>query len=383
MKPTKLGNGNGGSNGNGDKPAEVAATPAEGAPKMEIAELVEASVLAMFFCQKLGQASAEDVREKIVAGGGEINEHLLSQALEALRARGLLSYARGRKAGGESIKMYRPRQVIWASPPEVAHLVDLLPRLVATPEAQQLIAKLNAAEEDGDGEEKARRKLGYDEYQDIVAEFLTIDQMLGSQPGSPYLDRLVKRSERLLKTSAPDDCDLRFWRDTDGALLIGADAVRGWLRTGLRTQGFADAAASYIGVSPARIFPKQPLTQTALPVVDARSGGKGLVSYETLEPGERFTLRFRIPVRGFMSPAKFRAWLTGYGPLPVRGLSPARGARFGKVALVGFNVLGETRSAKSFIGAVFDDLPEEAKRFAATVMADLEKQNIDLRRGSE
>jgi hypothetical protein len=84
-----------------------------------------------------------------------------------------------------------------------------------------------------------------------------------------------------------------------------------------------------------------------------------------------------------MSPKQFRAWLASYGPLPIRGLSPARGARFGKVALVAFEELGENATATAMLGAVIDSLPEEARRFAAEILADAEQHKLRLRRGGK
>jgi hypothetical protein len=348
---------------------------------LTVDDVVEASVLAMFVVQKLGKASVEEVREKLEAMSGKIDEHLLMQAVEALQARGLVSYARGRQKGtGESVRMFKPRQSIWAAPPEVAHITELLPALVATPEAQDLIETLNAGEAEGEGEKKSKRKLGYDEYVEVEAEFLTLDELLGSQPPSPRLDQLVKASPY-----NGVEADLRFWRNPgDGAILIASDAVRGWLRTGLRTEGYSDSVASYVGVSAARIYPKKKLQQVCLPIVDSSGGGqgrgKGTPTYECVQPGERLMIRFRLPRRGFMSPAQFKAWLVGYAPRPIRGISPARGARFGKLALVGFREVADLKSATGLINSVVEELPEEAKEFAMGVLAEMGDTDVNLRR---
>jgi hypothetical protein len=345
---------------------------------LELDDLVEASIIAMFFIQKLGKADLTQIREKIEAQSGRVNEHVLAQAVEALQARGLVAYARGRTKGGDSVTMWKPRQILWAAPPEVAHLTKLLPLLVATPESQRLIEALNTGEKIGEGEEKAKSRLGYDEYVQIEADFVTIDELLGSQPASPWLDEIVKRSPH-----NGVEAQLRFWRDAaDGALLIGADTVRAWLRTGLRTAGYADATAGYLAVDAVRIVPEKPLRQTALPVVDARQGGgKGLNTYEVVQPGQHITVRVRMPSRGFMSAEQFRIWLAGYAANPMRGISPARGARYGKLAMVGYRVIGETRSARAFVGAVMDGIPEEARPYYDEIMAGLAKTDIPLRKG--
>lgn len=344
---------------------------------VKIEGLVEVSVLAMYFVQALGKSTPAEVYEKINAIGADVNLHTLEQAIEALQARGLISYARGKSAGGQSVRMFKPRQIVWAAPPEVAHVSVLLPALVETEEARTIVETLNEGEAKGDGEKKAMRELGYDHYADVEATLLTMDEMLGSQPSSPRLDELLKRSPH----GRDVDAMLRFWRDEDGALLIGSDVVRGWLRTGLRTQGFADAAAAYVGASPIRIVPSRSLVQAAFPVVDQRGGGgKGITSYECLRPGERLTVRFRFPTKGFMSVDAFKLWLAAYGPNPVRGLSPARGGRFGKVALVGFVEKGETRSAKNMLEAVVGQVPKEAAEFYEQLLR--EADGVSLRKGS-
>ena len=345
--------------------------------KLEIGDLVQATVLSMYFVQKLGQATLAQILAKIDEAAGSLNEHLLQQALEALRARGLASYASGRTEDGSSVKMWKPRRSIWAAPPEVAHITELLPTLVATPEAQDLIASFNEDESEGRGDKKEKRKLGYDDYFDCAATFETIDEMLGSQPASPWLDDICRRSKY-----NGVKADLRFWRDhDDGALVIGCDAMRGWLRTGLRTLGLGESAAAYIGVGPVKIYPKKPLKQTALPVIDQRTGrGTGVPTYETLQPGERFTVHFRLPSRGLMTPEEFELWLAGYGPNPIRGLSPARGGRFGKVALVAFEVLGVMSSATTLLEGVSGMIPEHLRER----YKDLAKRarKVNLRKGS-
>jgi hypothetical protein len=374
MAKEKSGNGNGSSSI--AKDALIGRVDEKGT--LPITDIVEASIVAMFFTQKMGKASLSQIHDKITDMAGEIDKDLLEQALEALRARGLLSYARGKVAGEGSVRMYKPKQILWAAPPEVAHLAELLPALVATPEAQKLISAMNAGEKIGEGEKKSKRGLGYDMYTGVDATFITLDHFLGSQPSSPCLDRLVRESQ----WNNIKEADLRFWRDSSGALVIGADAVKGWLRTGLRTAGYGDSIVSYIAASPVKIRPKRALQQVALPVVDLRQGGgKGLTSYEVLQPGERFTIHFRIPTRGFMSTDQFRYWLMAYAPHPIRGLSPARGGRFGRMAMIGYRVVGELRSAKNMLDGVMDDIPDEAKEFYAAAMAELVKKDVPMRKG--
>lgn len=348
-----------------------------GAP-FEITELVELSVLAAFVIQKLGKASNPNIEAKIAEMGGTVNEHLLAQATEALQRRGILSYASGRRPSGERERQWVMRRTDFAPALEMAHITDLLPRLVATAEAKALIAELNGAEAEAapDETKKATRPLGYDEYVTCVAKFLTINQLLGSQPSSPYLEALVKASKH-----RDVQADMRFWRDAaSGDLALCSDALRGWLRTGLRTIGLSEAAASYVAVSDAVIVPQKKLTQAAFPIIDQRTNaGAGIATYECLAPHETFEVTFQLPTRGVMTPKQFKSWLARYAPNPIRGLSPARGARFGKAVLVGFRDLGPLYRGDAALRHVLPLVPPEYQGFYDEMIR--EAGELDLRKG--
>jgi len=326
-------------------------------------EIVETTILALFFIQKLGKASLDQVTEAMDGIKARVDRHLLEQACEALRARKMASVSSGRgpaASGGESIRMYRIRDISFSSTPETAHVKDLLPGLVATPEGQLLIDAMNELEEDGDGTKKAKTRLGYTDYVVVKATFVTINDITGSQPSSPYLDRLVKMSS----FPCPKEAELRFDRHANGDIKIGSDVIRGWLRNGLRTKRLGEAAAQYIGVNDVRIVPKQKVEQVKYPVIDAQTGrGAGCPTYELIPAGEHIELTFTIPTKGLFTAEKFKLFLAGYGPNPTRGLSPSRGAKNGKVALIKFEELGKTEDDRAVIDSVMDLIPEEARAF--------------------
>lgn len=320
--------------------------------------LVETSVVALFFFQKLGKATLDQVFESMQNIGADVSRPLLEQAVDALQARGILSYARGKTESGESTKMWKTRKLIWSNPPEIAHCSDLLPNLVSTKEAQELISTLNADEREGAGESKSKRDLGYTKYYRVRVDFITLDQFLGSQPTSPWLEKTVKNSPY-----NGVEADLRFNRDpVTGEILIPSDVISGWLRTGLRFKGFSDSVIQYIGIDSARIKPKTPLKQMVYPVID-RGRGAGLNTYECLSPGEKLSISFLVPERGFMGPEDFKRFLMFYAPVPMRGLSPARGKKCGKMAVVGFELFGYANDDEAMLKAVSSGLPEEAKAF--------------------
>lgn len=364
-------------NGNGGIKSELG--------NRELEDLVEVSVLSLFFVQKLGKASMTDVDEKIKKIGGIINEHLLGQALEGLRARGLLSYARGANKAGDNIQMYKTTKVKWAQPPEVAHVTDLLPALVATEEAKEIIDLLNASEESGkDGVKKAKSKLGYTDYYELQITFKTKNPMLGSQPTSPYLDANVKKSPYPYPPFEKGQNILRFWRDDEtGAIVIPSDVVGGWLRTGLRLGfGLSDAAANYISVDDVHIVPKK-VGQVSLPIIDQSTRkGLGIGTYEVLPKGTEFSIHFRIPKKGIGEWQKFIAWMVAYCPKPMRGLSPARGKRFGKLEVVDYKYIGESQNIESALSAVEGDLEDpRAKKIHLELMAKAKQYGMNFKDG--
>lgn len=343
---------------------------------VDITELVEASVLMMFFFQKLGKATVTEVVEKMEAVKARIDHHLADQAADALQSRGFISYARGRSAGsGDSVKMWKPRRSIWAAPPEVAQLLgaDLLAYLVSTDEAQALIEQLNDAESTGDGEEKAKSRIQYAEYHSVTIRGITVDDWFGSQPKSPLLDARVK------KFGSSGDADLRFYRSVDGAVEINSDVVSGWLRTNMRQLDLSDAVASYVACSAIRLPGVKLGPQAAFPVIDQRTKqGKGLTTYETLPAGTEFEMTFSIPTRGFLTVEKFVQHVAAIGMSPIRGLSPARGKKCGRFAVVGFEDLGALKKHEVTGLKMALDLLPEGEEFAAAWKEDGTKRGTHV-----
>jgi hypothetical protein len=249
----------------------------------------------------------------------------------------------------------------------------LLPALVETEEARRITNILNGNEEIGDGEKKSKRKLGYAEYWEIRAKFRTLNPMIGSQPDSPWLRKIVKDS----KVKAPDECDLRFWRDeVSGAIVIPSDVVLGWVRTGIR-YGFskADTAAQYITAGEVHLMPKE-VHQVELPII-VRGEGAGLGTYELLPKGTELSIDFRVPARGIADPKTFVMWLAAYAPRPKRGLSPARGRRFGKMELIDYKISGLSDDVAISLDSVLNTVEsDEAKMLLAKLYAEASASKV-------
>lgn len=369
--------GSGGNNGNGGIKEELAAA------NMVLDNVVEVSVLALFFVQNIGKATVQDVDTNIRKIHGEVNEHLLHQSMEGLRARGLLSYSSGKSREGNVQQMYKTTKVKWAHPPEIAHIANFLPALVATEEARSIVRILNDAESSGKGSvQKAKTRLGYTDYYEVTISFKTKNPIIGSQVSSPYLEAALKKSPFPYPPTEKGQTILRFWRDEEtGAAIISSDTVNGWLRTGLRYGfGLSDAVANYCGVSEVHLFPSV-IGLMSLPVIDQQTRrGLGINSYEVINKGIEFDIKFRLPQKGLSDPMKFVSWMVAYAPNPLRGLSPARGKRFGKMEVIDYKIAKDSSVAESALAAIESELSDpRAKKLHMEMMARAKQYSVSYK----
>ena len=382
MNNGKSKNGNG--NGTPKPPIDVSALKTNDKGQLVIDDLVPASVLIMFFVQKLGKASISQIATKVEAANVVMDEHLMQNAIEALQSRQFLSYAKGKKSGtGEIIDQWKARKANFSGVPETAQVSQsFLSELVATQDARDLIGSLNAAEEEGDGTAKAKEKLKYADYQATEVTFKVKDLLLGGRPGNPLLDQRIQRGPKY-----PQEAKLRFPRNHEGNPVIPMSNIRGWLASGLRTINISEAVVGYIGIEGGRIDFKGPITQWAQPVVDLGgaqrgAGGLGITTYEAIETSEdnpvtiKFT--FTMPKRGFLTHTQFVAFLIKYAASSPRGLSNARSNEHGFVEVVDAKFLGDVDTAKKAIEPVLDGMSPEGRLFAEKFLANLGDRDVGL-----
>lgn len=307
-----------------------------------VEELTAAQVLIYFFIEKLGKPSLDQIEDRVMAAGVRVTRALLKQAVESLQARGFVSYATTEHpTSGEQVRGYKPRNVMFAAMPEVAHIsYNFLASLVASPEATALITDLNVAEHEGDGTAKSRSKLKYADYFEVVARFVTLDRFCGGQVSNQYNDALIKRGP-----PHPEECDLWLPRDDAGWPVIPVSNARNWIAGILRVAGFSDVVGEYLYLSPTRFdWDAGRTVQYSHPVIsDGR--GVGLPSYEAIPSGARLEMRIAAPARGLLTPLQFEAALAAFAPRPPRGLSNGKSGEYGRCALVGFEVLGKSDDA--------------------------------------
>lgn len=207
-----------------------------------------------------------------------------------------------------------------------------------------------------------------DEYHAYSAKILTLDVLLGSQIAGQYSDFI--RSKHPSASDALSVAGVFERDDLTGEYVIPSDVLRGWFMVNaIRYVGLQDARANYVAFSPIRFKPvgevrgvqvtmhagEQALVdesgdlrtkalalhpgnqayQHTMPV-NTRMGASAPKTYEAIPAGQVLDLRFSAPTKGFMLPEQVHRILLESGIRPRRGLSPARGCRFGKFMLLEF-----------------------------------------------
>jgi hypothetical protein len=374
-------------NGNGHQHIKLSpnAVKTDASGNLVIDDLVPASVLLMFFIQKLGKCSMDQLADKLVAAHVIIDAHLLENAVQALQARGFVSYAKGKTAGtGEVVDFWKARKANFASMPDVAQVSQsFLSELVSTDDAEELIGAMNESEREGDGKAKAKEKLGYTDYYGAEILFRTVDNggmfgsLLGGHPTSSFFDKLVAVGPK-----HPKDCDLRFPRDSQGRPVIPNSNIKGWLegmlrstKTTSRGTHISPTAVQYLGIRGGVIEFKGSIDQYAHQVVDLGAsgqggGGRGITTYEIIPAGATIRFWFSIPKRGMLDYPEFVAALIKWAGASARGLSNAKSSQHGSVEVIEAKYLGE--SADPFVGvrSILDRLSPEARAVAEGILAE-------------
>ena len=350
--------------------------------RLIIDDLVPASVLLMFFIQKLGKPTLDQLVTKVDAAKVVMNAHLLEQAVESLQARGFVSYAKGKDENGQVVDTWKPRKVNFASVPDVAQVTkSFLSELVTTSDAEELISAMNDAETEGDGKAKAKEKNKYADFWTCEVTFKTVERddgmvgsLLGGHPSSPFYDKTVRKGPK-----APMKADLRFPRNNKGEPIIPLSNIKGWLKGMLYQSNRPMSIVQYIGIRGGKIEGANGkdlvLDQYAHQVVDLSGasmggGGRGITTYEVIEAGATIKFWFTIPERGMFDYHEFVGCLMKYARTSPRGLSNAKSNQHGAVKVVDAKYLGMSgRDWKKGIKSVIDQMDPDERALAEKILA--------------
>lgn len=322
-------------------------------------DLAKVTLTAVYLVQKHQMASLEEIiqlgREKVAA---EIDPHTLERALRGAGKRGLIATERKKIAGKGSVKVFSLKTLVWKQPPEYAHITDLLPELHRNVQTEKIKQYFDGLEVKG--EKKKRRGNDIDDYVTFRVQGVTLTPLLGSQISSPYLDAIREKFPNELVKSGTEVDGLWERDELTGDYVLASDILQGWWASNVtRYAGLQDAKAGYIAFVPIRFPAHTKVFQYVLPVNSSRSGPAAPKPYEALPAGLHFTMTFMTPTKGVMSPEQIEKVLMNASLRPRRGLSPARGRRFGKFMITGFECLGALKAPGTDMSSLLQDVPKD------------------------
>ena len=328
--------------------------------RTKITDMVQIHVILAFVVQKLKKpvlAEIYQTLEDILQV--DIAKNLIRRGLSGLNKADILATGNVMNATGALEPAWWMKTLWWSPSLELAYIVDLLPVLLSSPDTERLLAAFNAQEGKGGKKKKVGNTYGdYHAYELIV---YMVDYLMGGGISCPA----VNLAHDKFKRKPIEEMTGCFYIDPlTGEYCLTSDALVGWFRENCtRFSDRAGASAVYVAFDPIKFTPKR-VIQNVLPVQAA--GGKQAVPkhYETVEPGFFIKMRLSAPVRGGFTPAQMEKILTLALARPLRGLSPARGRKYGRGLVVSFKDMGSTMNGSdmSFIldlvpGRKKDDLP--------------------------
>lgn len=334
-----------------------------------INDITEMTIIAVYLVQKLGQPTLKELQAKALEKlNCKMDGRTLERALKGAAKRNIIAKEGKRmpsEQGGAVVDVFSMKNLSWRAPPEYAHITDLLPKLTSTPEAQVIKDRLDKGETEARGSEETKsRGNDIDDYRHFEVLIFTTDELLGSQIHCPYTDQArgitssIKR-DKDDKDDKPEMESIFVMDPVTKHRLITSDVLQGWFITNAgRYGGMQEARGQYVAFKPVHIK-AQPI-QLVLPVNNSKQGAAAPKSYEAIPPGQILLIEFTAPTKGLFSSEQFEKLFHVAGDRPRRGLSPARGKRYGHFRVIGFRDGGALKTGG--IDFILNDLPDEVLR---------------------
>jgi len=355
-------------------------TPPGAPPLTPLESLAEVTLTAVYLVQKHQMASLDEIillaQEKL---GADIDKDMLTRALRGAGKRGLVATERRKVKGKGSQLVYSLKTLAWRQPPEYAHITEILPALhknEVTDKAKAFFESLEVK-----GEKKRRRGNDIDDYATFRVTAITLDPLLGSQIACPYLDAIREKFPNELVEKGIEVDGLWQRDELNGDYILPPDVLQGWWATNLtRFAGLQDAKAGYVSFAPIRFPANTPVFQYVLPVNSAKSGPAAPKPYETIPAGQTFVMTFMTPLKGILTDAQIEKVLNAASLKPRRGISPARGRRFGRFLIKSFERLGALKTADVDMTHFLSDVPSEFLKEHGEYLQDAVKRlrGVDL-----
>lgn len=296
-------------------------------------------IVGVYLTQKLTFPTSKELREAARTKlGSIIHPSTLERAMKGAASAGFISVLQKQVESGKTETAYKMKNLSWKSPPEFAHIGDLLPVLLKTGEAQAI--KNWFDKQEGEGSKKARRGNDIADYRALRWRCISTDPMPGSQIPCEHTDRVRAEFPTNIENDSVEVDGIWERDQLTGEFLIAQDVLQGWFASNaLRYLNQPESRSAYIAFSPVRITPKGDVEQLVLPIM-SKQGPAAPKKYECLPAGQEFEINMIAPIKGMLTVEQYEFIVITAGLRPRRGIAPARGRRFGRFMVVGFEDLG-------------------------------------------
>ena len=242
----------------------------------------ETQVVCIYLCQMLGQPTIEEVQNTMKNKMDlKLNKIAIRNALNAGKKRGLLSVVHQQNdKTGEVEDAYSMKDVRFANPPEIAHIKNVLPKLLEDKGAKDIFDIMEG--QHTEGEKKGGRLPDIRDYVRWNVTFVNILPVLGGQP--------FTNGDGIKATNKHRRIGDKIW-------IPGNLWVKSSIKNKLRYYNLNESKAMYMEVSDYFFKPKQKIGQEVCPSPPQRRGGQGtgLATYESILPGEEFVFEISFP----------------------------------------------------------------------------------------
>jgi len=248
----------------------------------------ETQIVIIYLCQMLGQPTISQIKKVIDEKMGiSLNEIQITNALNSAKKRGILSVNHVQDSETNELQdAYSMKDVRFSNPPEIAHIKNVLPRLLEDEGSKEMFELMEG--EHNEGKKKGGRLPDIRDYVRWEVSFTNILPVLGGQPFTNGGDvKATNKHRRIGKL---------IW-------IPGNLWLRASIRNKLRMFNITESKALYLNISDCFLEPKQKLYQEICPSPAQQKGGQGtgLASFEALEPNEIFVFELSFPTTGGIS----------------------------------------------------------------------------------
>ncbi len=244
----------------------------------------ETQIVSIYLVQMLGQPTVEQVQkvanEKM---GLDINKIQVKNSLNAAKKRGILSVGHIQNPKTKELENgFSMKDVRFANPPEIAHIKNVLPKLLEDKGAKEMFDIMEGNHTEG--QRKGGRLPDIRDYSTLNVKFKNILPVLGGKPFEKTEGDKVKAENHHRRIGN------KIW-------IPGNLWLKSAIKEKLRQYNINESKALYIDINDYFFMPKQKVYQEICPSPPQRRGGQGtgLTTYEALQPGEIFEFRIKFP----------------------------------------------------------------------------------------